>query len=141
MLHKLEAEDYAARRAMCYDLCEAAEPEHLMDNILFSDEATFHICGMVNRQNCRIWGNDDTFEWQRDTPKVNVWLGITKQTVYGPFMFVENTVTGGTYLKMLEQFLEPQLRQDGILGSGVPTRRCTTPLCSTGSRIPEQNIS
>ena len=25
MLHKLEAEDYAARRAMCYDLCESAE--------------------------------------------------------------------------------------------------------------------
>ena len=54
MLHKLEAEDYAARRAMCYDLCEAAEREHLMDNILFSDEAMFHICGMVNRHNCRI---------------------------------------------------------------------------------------
>ena len=57
MLHKLEAEDYAARRAMCYDFCEAAEREHLMDNILFSDEAKFHICGMVNRHNCRIWGN------------------------------------------------------------------------------------
>ena len=81
-------------------------------NILFSDEATFHICGMVNRHNCRIWGNerpDDTLEWQRDTPKVNVWMGITKQTMYGLFMFVENTVTGGTYLNMLEQFLEPQL--------------------------------
>ena len=112
ILHKLEAEDYAARRAMCYDLCEAAEREHLMDNILFSDEATLNICGMVNRHNYRIWGNerpDDTFEWQRDTPKFNVWVGITKQTVYGPFMFVENTVTGGTYLSMLEQFLEPQL--------------------------------
>ena len=28
MAHKLEAEDYAARRAMCYDLCEAAVREH-----------------------------------------------------------------------------------------------------------------
>ena len=111
-LHKQEAEDYAARRTMCYDLCEAAEGELLMDNILFSDEATFHICGMVNGHNCRIWGNErpnDTFEWQRDTPKVNVW----------PFMFVENTGTGGTYLGMLEQFLEPQLQQDGILGTVV----------------------
>ena len=80
-LHKLEAKDYAARRAMCYDLCEAAVRDHLMDNILFSDEAKFHICGMVNRDNCRIWGNkrpDDTFEWQRDTLKVNMWVGITK---------------------------------------------------------------
>ena len=54
MLHKLEAEDYAARLAICYDLCETAEREHLMDNILFSNETTFHICGMVNRHNCRI---------------------------------------------------------------------------------------
>ena len=44
---------------------------------------------------------------------------MTKQTVYGPFMSVENTVTEGTYLDMLEQFLEPQLRQDGILGTVV----------------------
>ena len=48
-----------------------------------------------------------------------MWVGITKQTMYGPFMFVENTVIGGTYLDMLEQFLEPQLRQDGILGTVV----------------------
>ena len=105
ILHTLEAEDYAARRAMCYDLCEAAEREHLMENILFSNEATVHICGMVNHHNCRIWGNerpDDTFEWQRDTQKVNMWVGNTKQTVYGPFRFVQNTVTGGTYLDMME---------------------------------------
>ena len=54
---------------------------------------------MVNRHNYRIWDNerpDDTSEWQRDTPKVNVWVGMTKQTEYGPFMFLENTVTGGT---------------------------------------------
>ena len=44
---------------------------------------------------------------------------MTKQTVYGLFMFVENIVTGGTYLDMLEQFLEPQLQQDGILGTVV----------------------
>ena len=48
-----------------------------------------------------------------------MWVGITKQTVYGPFMFIENTVTGGTYLDMLKQFLEPQLQQDGILGTVV----------------------
>ena len=122
MLHKLEAENYAARRAMCYELREAAEREHLMDNILFSDEAMFYICGIVNRHNCRIWGNerpDDTFEWQRDTPKAVVWVGITKQTVKGPFMFVENNVTGGMYLDILEQFLDTQLQKDGILGTVV----------------------
>ena len=48
-----------------------------------------------------------------------MWVGISKKTVSWPFMFFENTVTGGTYLDMLEQFLEPQLQQDCILGAVV----------------------
>ena len=58
-------------------------------------------------------------EWQRDTPKVNVWLGITKLTVYGPFMFGEPTINGISYLDMLQQFLEPQLVANGILDTVV----------------------
>ena len=80
-------EDYAAWEAKCADLVQAAEEEGLMNNVLFSDEATFHTCDLVNRHNCRIWATEQPHEireWQRDTPKVNVWLGITKSTVYGP---------------------------------------------------------
>ena len=122
VLHKLDEEDYAARKAVCYDLMEAVNNENLFEHILSSDEATFHTCGKVNKHNCRIWGNEPphtTHEWQRDTPKVNVWLGFTKSTVYGPFMFAEGTITGNTYLDMLRDFLEPQLEQDGILDSVV----------------------
>jgi len=58
-------------------------------------------------------------EWERDTPKVNIWLGMTQSKVYGPFFFVEATVTGPVYLDVLEQFLEPQLLTDGILDTVV----------------------
>lgn len=122
VVHKLEAEDYAARQAMCHDLLQAVENDNLMQNVLFSDEATFHTCGHVNRHNCRIWADEQPSvlqEWQRDTAKVNVWLGITRSTVYGPFFFAEQTVTGTTYLDMLEQFLEPQLISDGIMDTVV----------------------
>ncbi|PSN58023.1 hypothetical protein C0J52_02021 [Blattella germanica] len=122
VLHHLEQEDYAARQAMCHDLLQAVANEDLMNNILFSDEATFHICGRVNRHNCRIWADEQpnaTYEWQRDTPKINVWLGVSATKLYGPFMFQEPTVTGVTYLEMLQQFLEPQLTQDGVLHSVV----------------------
>ena len=34
-------------------------------------------------------------------------------------MFAEKTVTGNTYLDMLEQFLEPQLISDGIMDTVV----------------------
>ena len=122
IVHKLEAEDYAARQAMCYDLLEAVRNENLMENVLFSDEATFHISGHVNRHNCRIWANEQPnrlHESQRDTPKVNVWIGITKSKLYGPFMFAERTITGEIYLDMLQQYLEPQLISDGIIDTVV----------------------
>ena len=58
IVHKLEDEDYAARQAMCYNLLDAVRNEHLMQHVLFSDEATFHTCGHVNGHNCRIWADE-----------------------------------------------------------------------------------
>ncbi|KAJ4436634.1 hypothetical protein ANN_16765 [Periplaneta americana] len=56
---------------------------------------------------------------ERDSPKVNVWLGMHKNEVIDPFFFMEPTVTGVTYLDMLENFAIPQFppgltfQQDG----------------------------
>jgi hypothetical protein len=41
----------------------------------------------------------------RDRPKVNVWCGLMKEKITGPFFFVEATATGGVYPDMLEQFV------------------------------------
>ena len=119
IVHKLE-EGYAARQAMCYDLLDAVRNENLMQHVLFSDEASFHTCGHVNRHNCWIWADEQPNalqEWERDSPKVNVWMGNTKSKVCGPYMFAEPTVTDITDLHLLQQFLEPQLIQDDILES------------------------
>jgi hypothetical protein len=48
-------------------------------------------------------------EYERDTPKLNVWLGLHKHGVIGPFFFMESTVTGHSYLDMLENFAVPQI--------------------------------
>ncbi|PSN35146.1 hypothetical protein C0J52_20035 [Blattella germanica] len=59
---------------MCYDLLES------VIDILFSDEATFHVCGKMHRRNSQIWAYEEPHEvseWECDTPKVNVWLGMT----------------------------------------------------------------
>jgi hypothetical protein len=82
---------------------------------LFSEEATFHINGRVNRHNVRVWGTENphvTLEHERDSPKVNVFCAILKEKVSGPFFFVENTVTGNTYVDMLTLWLLPQLEDD-----------------------------
>ena len=94
----------------------------LINNILFSDEATFHTYGKFNGHKCRIWADEkppNFLEWERDTPKVNIWLGMTQSKAYGPFFFAEATVAEPPYLDMLEQFPEPQILTDVILDTVV----------------------
>ena len=67
--------------------------------IIFSDKATFYLSG--KRYNVRIWGCENphaTLEVERDSPKLNVFCAVSKRTVYGPFIFEGQTVTGRSYL-------------------------------------------
>jgi hypothetical protein len=79
---------------------------------MFSDEATFHTCGKVNRHNIRIWGSENPHSFREhvgDSNKVSVWYGMMKYRIIGPFFFIEPTVTGNIFLDMSEQFAVPQL--------------------------------
>jgi hypothetical protein len=40
----------------------------------------------------------------RDSPKVNVWCGVMCNMIIGPFFFAEKTVTGSSYLDMLQLY-------------------------------------
>ncbi|PNF40782.1 hypothetical protein B7P43_G16927 [Cryptotermes secundus] len=62
---------------------------------------------------------DETFisrlifiEHERDSPKVNVFCAVSQDKVYGPFFFEGNTVTGQTYLDMLQNWLFTSLQAD-----------------------------
>lgn len=93
-------------------LNEIDDNPNFIKQVLFSDEATFHTNGVVNRHNCRIWGAlqpNIIQEHVRDSPKVNVWCGLLHDQVVGPFFFAEKTINGIIYLDMLEQFLFPQI--------------------------------
>jgi len=46
----------------------------------------------------------------KDSPKVSVFCAISCPIVYGPFFFAEGTITGTTYLDMLQLWLLPQLQ-------------------------------
>ena len=86
---------------MCAELIDQTESANLINKLLFSDEANFHTCGKVIRHNSRIWADEKStnfLEWERDTPKRNVWLGMTQSKVYGRFFFAEATVTRPVYL-------------------------------------------
>jgi hypothetical protein len=112
-------------------LSEIDDNEGYLQRVMFTDEATFHINGCVNCYNCRIWGSqelNESFEYERDTPKVNVCCGLPQDRMVGPLFFVERTTTGEIYLDLLQQFVFPQVdeierenatgvvfQQDGVL--------------------------
>jgi len=83
-----------------------------VERLISCDEATFHISGKVNVHNVCIWGTEQPhtqIQHQRDSPKVNVFFAVSCKKVHGPFFFTEATVTGDSFLDILENWLLPQL--------------------------------
>jgi len=91
--------------------------EGFLDRVVFSDESTFHISGKVHRHNVRIWGTENPYEvvqHERASPKINVFCAMSARKVYGPFFFREDTMTGTSYLEMLQTCLFPRLQEDEL---------------------------
>lgn len=115
LVQALKPNDKVKRIEFCDVMLQMMEDDGFLQRIVYSDEATFHLSGKVNRHNVRIWGLQNphaTLQHERDSPKVNVFCALSRTKVYGPFFFAERTVTGISYLDMLEQWLFPQLMED-----------------------------
>jgi hypothetical protein len=113
MIQALKLSDQVARTYLAVDMLERTDASpHFHHQVCFSDEATFHINGVVNRYNCRILGSQNphaTCEMERGGPKLNVWAGLMHDNLIGPFFFPEKTVTGCSYLDMQKLHALPQL--------------------------------
>jgi hypothetical protein len=89
--------------------------------VLFSDEAHFHISGVVNKQNMRYWSGANprvVHERPLHSDKVTVWCAISSEGIIGPYFFEEDnrcvTINSERYVNMLQQFLAPQLQQNNF---------------------------
>jgi hypothetical protein len=66
----------------------------------------------VNVHSVHIWGTEQPhaqIEHQRNSPKINVFCAVSRKKVHGPFFFPDATVTGDSFLAILENWLLPQL--------------------------------
>jgi hypothetical protein len=105
------------RKRFCEEILQKIDSDEvLLDSICFYDEPTFHLNDTVNRHSCRIVDSQppkEIIEYQRDTPKVNVWCGMMKDHIIGPVFFFQGaTMTNHLYLYMLEHYTVPQLSSD-----------------------------
>lgn len=80
LLHHIKPADKIKRFDFAVSMLDKIEENNnFLKTVIFTDEATFHVNGTVNRHNCRIWGSEQPHEfiqYERDTPKVNVWCGL-----------------------------------------------------------------
>ena len=65
----------------------------LLDCLLFSDEAHFHLSGHVNRQNFRFWATEQPHEHSekpQSVEKTTVWCALGKNGILGPYFFEDD---------------------------------------------------
>jgi hypothetical protein len=110
---KLETDDSRRRLEFSMEMIDRinANPR-LLNRIMFSDEATFQIDGVVIKHNHRLWSQSNP-HWVKENKtqyarKVSVWCGIIKDTVIGPF-FIEGNLNGKTYKRLLRRQVVPAL--------------------------------
>ena len=119
---RLKRGDKAKRQRFCRWLMGQWGSPRFRQSLLFSDEANFYLNGLVNKQNCRVWGRENPHALvERDiqSPHLTVWCGLSSRGVIGPYFFqsgrgarsVVQTVTGARYREMLEGFVLPELER------------------------------
>jgi hypothetical protein len=88
-----------------------------VNQLIMSDEANFHLCGALNKQNFHYWTEinpQQMHETPLHSPKVVALCGIASFGIYGPYFFEEEAgaaVTANTecYGALFADFLAPQL--------------------------------
>jgi hypothetical protein len=115
VVQKLRENDKPVRHTFALQMLSRLDDDvAFMKHVVFSHEGTFHVSGKVNRHSCRILGNEnphEVMEHERDIPKLNVWCALTSDSVIGPFFSEEATVTGASYLKMLQHYAITRIPQ------------------------------
>ena len=130
--HQIKPADKPNRLKFCVNMLDKIDNDpDFSKNIIFSDEATFHTSGHVNRHNVRIWAKQnpqEVVERVRGSPKVNVWCALASDRIIGPFFFAESTIKKENYLDMLENFAMPQILEvnEAVLfqQDGAPPSLC-----------------
>ena len=114
LVQELKPRDHDMRRSFAdWALEQLATDPLFYRQIVFSDEAHFWLNGFVNKQNCRIWNENNPQEILQ-TPlhpeKCTVWCGLHAGGIIGPYFFKNEagarvTVNGDRYRTMINDFL------------------------------------
>lgn len=87
---------------------------NFINNILWSDEATFTQEGIINTHNLHYWSDENPHQYRERAFQrrwsINIWCGLLKNSVIGPHIF-PNALSAATYREFLNENL-PVLLDD-----------------------------
>lgn len=108
VVHELLPLDFDRRITFCEWFLNFVKTQpFILNDVFFSDEAWFSLCGYVNSQNNRVWSASNP-HLQLQAPlhqqKVGVWCAISRSRVVGPIFFTQ-TVNSEVYLEIIDSFI------------------------------------
>ena len=127
IVEELSDRDMANRRIYSEQLLKMLNDDGVINTVLMTDEANFHLSGYVNKQDYRYWAPEnpqDLISVLSTAKYLTGCCGIASFGVLGPYFFEVNegaavTVTSERYVALLRNFCEPELRRRGIDPSSV----------------------
>lgn len=114
LAQELDEGDFQNRLNFCqWAVDKSAEQPEFLNFVLFTDEATFHKNGYVNRHNFHYYDTQNPHIIRpanfQNRWSLNVWGGIVGSCILGPYFF-DGNVNGEEYLRFLrtdfQNFLE-----------------------------------
>jgi hypothetical protein len=117
LLHELKDQDYQDRVNFSNWFLE--QEEDIIERILWTDEAHFHLDGALNTRNCIIWSGENpqaSVTHSLHPQRVTVWCGFSAKFILPPAFLEGETVNSERYLNILKQHMLPNLpRRSNIL--------------------------
>ena len=114
LVHELNDDDPDRRLEACEIFQHMFEDDPTsVDRIMWSDEAVFKLNGQINKHNCVYWNSENlhhNLQKSVNLPGISVWCAISSRGIIGPYFF-DTTVTGDSYLSMLQSWFWPQVAE------------------------------
>lgn len=119
IVQELREGDYDRRMQYCHwALNNITDDPNFFENVLFTDESTFHKSALPNRHNSHQYANTNPHgkieRKYQGRWSINVWGGIIGSRLIGPYFFDEN-LNGAVYLNFLRNNLNILLEDVPLL--------------------------
>ena len=114
IVQALKPDDCPGRATFAEEILQRINDDNdYLKCVVFSDEASFHISGKVNKHNVRIWESQNPYEVveKTETSQTQCLVGLMHNQIIGPCILAESTITADIYLDTLKHYVVPQFEE------------------------------